>query len=183
MRCLLAAYVGGDPAELRFRYTEYGKPLLDAPSLSFNLAHSQDRALFAIANGIEIGVDVEVMDSSLADESVAEHFFTPQEVADLNSVGADDRTRAFLMCWTRKEAYIKARGEGLSLPLHEFAVTLREDEPPRLRWTAWSDVEPETWQLVDVSADEAGYVAAVAARAPSVDVERRDLGAIPTPDP
>jgi 4'-phosphopantetheinyl transferase len=181
LRCVLAGYFGRDPAALRFRYTQYGKPLLDDPRLSFNLSHSEDRALFAVAPGFEVGVDVEVMNSSLADEAVAERFFTRREVADLNAVSPGDRTRAFLTCWTRKEAYIKARGEGLSLPLHEFDVTLRPGEEPRLRWTAWSSSEPRTWRLVDVSAEEGGYVAAVAARSPSVGIRRCDFAAVATP--
>lgn len=183
LRCLLASYVGGSPGALRFRYTEYGKPQLDEAQVSFNLAHSQDRALFAVGPGFELGIDVEVMDSTLADESVAEHFFTPMEVADLNAVEADDRARAFLTCWTRKEAFIKARGEGLSLPLHDFAVTLLRSEEPRVRWTAWSETEPDTWRLVDLSADQAGYVAALAARSPSVVVAHRDFGDVATPSP
>jgi 4'-phosphopantetheinyl transferase len=181
LRCVLAGYVGGDPAALRFRYTQYGKPLLNDPRLSFNLSHSEDRALFAVAPGFEVGVDVEVMNSSLADEAVAERFFTSREVADLNAVSPGDRTRAFLTCWTRKEAYIKARGEGLSLPLHEFDVTLRPGDEPRLRWTAWSASEPSTWRLVDVSAVQCGYVAAVAARAAELRVNQYDFSSVATP--
>lgn len=181
LRCVLAGYVGGDPAALRFRYTKYGKPLLDDPGLSFNLSHSEDRALLAVAPGFEVGVDVEVMNSSLADEAVAERFFTRREVADLNAVSPGDRTSAFLTCWTRKEAYIKARGEGLSLPLHDFEVTLRPGEEPRLRWTAWSSSEPRTWRLVDVSAEDGGYVAAVAARSLSVGIRRCDFAAVANP--
>jgi 4'-phosphopantetheinyl transferase len=122
--------------------------------------------MFAIAPGFEVGIDVEVVASSLADEAVAEQFFTRREVADLRAVPDEARAWAFLTCWTRKEAYIKARGEGLSLPLHDFAVTLRPTDEPRLRWTAWSKAEPKAWRLIDVSEERLGYVAAVAARAP-----------------
>jgi 4'-phosphopantetheinyl transferase len=183
LRCVLAAYGGTDPKSLRFDYTPYGKPFLDDPRLSFNLAHSEDRALFVVAPGFDIGVDAEVMSSSLVDECVAERFFTPREVADLIAVSADDRARAFLTCWTRKEAYIKGRGEGLSLPLDEFDVTVRDGVAPRLRWTAWSRTEPKAWSLVDVSASDRSYIAAVAARSTPVRIERRDFETIATPAP
>ncbi len=181
LRFLLSAYLRVDPETIRFDYTPYGKPLLEDRSLSFNLAHSEDRALYVVAPGFEVGVDVEVVNPSLADERVAERFFTSREVADIDA--ADDRAHAFLTCWTRKEAYIKARGEGLSLPLHDFDVTLRDGVAPRLRWTAWSESEPCTWTLVDVSASDGDYVAAVAARRSTVRIERRDFSKVVTPVP
>ncbi len=183
LRFLLAAYRGTDPETISFRYTPYGKPRIDDRRISFNLAHSEDRALFVVAPGFDVGVDVEILNPSLADECVAERFFTSREVADLNAASADDRPRAFLTCWTRKEAYIKGRGEGLSLPLHEFDVTFRDGVAPQLRWTAWSATEPDTWSLVDVSASDCSYVAAVAARCTPVRVERRDFETITTPAP
>jgi 4'-phosphopantetheinyl transferase len=86
------------------------------------------------------------------DELVARHFFAPREVDDLLSLSAEDRSEAFLACWTRKEAYIKARGEGLSLPLQKFEVSLLPDQPVRLVHTAWSRAEASEWRLYDVSA-------------------------------
>src|SRR5438874_1805737 len=109
-----------------------GKPRLALPGPRFNVSHSGPVALYAFSWNGEVGVDVELDRPELARERIAERFFSPAEVATLRGLPAELQPHAFLTCWTRKEAYIKARGEGLSLPLDRFDVSLHPDEPAAL---------------------------------------------------
>jgi 4'-phosphopantetheinyl transferase len=178
LRALLADYTGTRPEAIAFEYGPYGKPRLrDGGAVTFNVSHSADRAVFAVTHGVEVGVDIEVLDAKHSDELVARQFFSRTEVEEYLSVPAESRQRAFLTCWTRKEAYIKARGEGLNLPLQDFDVTLVPGSTPELRRTAWSATEPAEWRLFDVSRE--GCVAALAVRAERARVEigEAELGA------
>lgn len=171
LRHLLAGYVGRVAGEIRFSYSPYGKPRLSGRNLiSFNVSHSADRAVFAIAPGVPVGVDIEVLDSKQSDELVARQFFSRREVGEFLALPAEARPRTFLTCWTRKEAYIKARGEGLSLPLQDFDVSLTPGVAPALRRTAWSATEPAEWLLFDLTAACPGCVAALAVQSDAADV-------------
>ena len=136
LRILLGDYFSAAPDSIEFLTTKYGKPyvrqLLDGQVLSFNVSHSHELALFAFTLEKRIGVDLEYRRQILDMESIAGHFFAKAEVTELMSLDESVRPRAFLNCWTRKEAYIKAIGEGLSHPLHTFEVTLKPGEPARL---------------------------------------------------
>ncbi|MHB8243493.1 MAG: 4'-phosphopantetheinyl transferase family protein [Solirubrobacteraceae bacterium] len=163
LRGLLAGYCGTEPHDLVFQYGEFDKPgLFDGPW--FNLSHSGSTALYAFSSAAEIGVDVELDDPDFANERIAERFFSPAEVSALRALPKEAQARAFLTCWTRKEAFIKARGDGLSLPLDSFDVTLSPDTPAELLRTAWSEEEPRQWCMEDLSDRRAGYIAAVALR-------------------
>lgn len=165
LRLILGRYLRVDGAALRFRTGAHGKPALDGPengALTFNLSHSHRLALIAVARGRAVGVDVEWMRADLADMRVAEQFFSAREVSVLRSLPERDRVQGFFNCWTRKEAYIKARGEGLSMPLHEFDVTLAPGEPVRLLATRADPPDAARWQLAALEPGE-GYAAAVAA--------------------
>lgn len=166
LRELLGRYLGARPDRLRFSYTSYGKPALEVgpgePTLNFNVSHSQGVALFAIARGREIGVDIEGIRPEFAGMEIAERFFSTEETAVLRSLPEEQRHEAFFTCWTRKEAYIKARGEGLSHPLDKFDVSLRPGEPAQLLRTRGDPHEITRWSLRELAADP-GYVAALAA--------------------
>lgn len=172
LRTLLARYTAAPAEELAFGYGELGKPWLDAGP-SFNLSHSGDVALYAFAAAGELGVDVELDDADFATDRIAERFFSPAEVSALRSLPPAAQPRAFLRCWTRKEAFVKARGDGLSLALDSFDVTLAPDEPAALLRTAWSRREPREWQIEDLSDPGGGYVAALAIRAYETCLVRR----------
>jgi 4'-phosphopantetheinyl transferase len=172
VRTVLARYLGRDPVSLAFRYGPYGRPEL--AELPFNVSHSGDLALVAVGLQPDIGVDIERLRPEPAEEQVAERFFSPNEVAALRSLPRADQPRAFLACWTRKEAFIKALGNGLSLALDSFDVTLRPGEEPALLRTAWSASEPRRWSLLDLSASFPGHVAALAVRRRDVRVLVRD---------
>jgi 4'-phosphopantetheinyl transferase len=165
LRLLLAPHAGCAPSALRFAHGEHGKPRLAGGEPAFNLSHSGPVALFALAATGELGIDVELPDRELADVRLAERFFSASEVAALMSLPRELRRTAFLHCWTRKEAFIKARGDGLSLALDSFDVTLMPGQPAALTRTAWSDAEHKQWGIMDLSDPKGRFIAAVARQA------------------
>jgi 4'-phosphopantetheinyl transferase len=165
LRTLLGHYLQRAPAELCFAYSQYGKPALvdrsNSESVGFNVSHSHDLALVAFARTSELGLDLEYIRHDFDLEEVAEHFFSHREVATLRALPSSVRTQSFFNCWTRKEAYIKARGEGLSHPLDKFDVTLAPGESAALLCTAGDAQEAGRWSLREL-APGAGYAAAIA---------------------
>lgn len=159
LRELAGAYLGVLPAELTFEYAEFGKPYLAYPDFHFNVSHAGDWAVMAFSRSREIGVDVEGTDRSFRVEALVGRFFSRMEIPTL--LAQPDRHRAFYLAWTRKEAVIKARGDGLSLPLDQFGVTIEEGESVRLLHTDWAEEDYLRWCLrsFTVAAD---YPAAVA---------------------
>jgi 4'-phosphopantetheinyl transferase len=164
VRNILGACLGTAPDGLEFSANEYGKPALASKfrdALSFNLSHSGDLVVIAIAQTREVGIDVELYAPDRADRGVAEHYFSPTEVARLCALPEGLRARAFFNCWTRKEAYIKARGMGLSIPLDSFDVSIAPGEPAALLRTL-EPADVEMWQLQNLELAD-GYIGAVAA--------------------
>ncbi|MEA2602377.1 MAG: 4-phosphopantetheinyl transferase [Acidobacteriota bacterium] len=136
LRTLLAAYLGLRPEAVRFAYGPRGKPFLapplDSRGLQFNLSNSDELALAGFVLGRELGVDVELLRQMNDCEEIAERFFSESERKVLRTIPFPIKQEAFFNCWTRKEAYLKAVGEGLAAPLDSFDVTLALDEPPRM---------------------------------------------------
>lgn len=163
LRSILARYLRRAPGEIRFTYSAYGKPALAVAEggLSFNVSHSNEVALYAFARGREVGVDVEFVREDCAGMEIAGRFFSAREVDALRRLPAALHTHAFFNCWTRKEAYIKARGEGLSHPLDKFAVSLAPGEPAALLSTERDPSEVSRWSLHELRPGP-GYVAALA---------------------
>jgi len=163
LRNLLAAYLGVNCAELRFSYGAQGKPFLlldDQAQINFNVSHSDGRAAFAFTRGRDLGVDLEYVKDDFDDELIANRFFSRAEVLALRTVPVALRKQAFFNCWTRKEAYIKARGEGLSMPLDQFDVSLRPDEPVALLNNQREEREVSRWAMQAIPAPEV-YVGAL----------------------
>jgi 4'-phosphopantetheinyl transferase len=136
LRILLGRYCSLDPQKIVFAYNEYGKPIFSqgdqqAP-LYFNLAHSHNTVSYAFTWINSVGIDVEYMRTDIEYEQLAQHYFSPAEIAQLQTVPATQKCQAFYAGWTRKEAYIKARGKGLSIALDSFDVTLQPDIPAKL---------------------------------------------------
>jgi len=165
LRMILSRYLDVVPSQVRFDYTAYGKPVLAPMSVqetvSFNVAHSDRLALYAVTRDRAIGVDIEQIRSGIDYEQIAEHFFSPTENVLLRSLPAELRSIAFFTCWTRKEAYIKAHGEGLSLPLDQFDVSFIPGEPARLVHTMGDSSKASRWSLHELHPGS-GYVAALA---------------------
>jgi len=145
LRQLLARYLHRPPSELQFAYESRGKPFLANPSagqpVNFNVAHSRNIALLAFSAGPSVGVDVEFIRTDIASEEIAVRYFAPQEVAELHALPPEQHPTAFFLGWTRKEAYVKALGDGLQIPLASFCVSLTPAQPAALesadshRWT------------------------------------------------
>jgi 4'-phosphopantetheinyl transferase len=169
LRRILSRYLEVAPEELVLRYGAQGKPMLaesrgDLP-LQFNLSHSQGLALLAIARGRPVGIDIEQIRPVVDAEQIVARFFSAPERAEFAQLPDGQRLEAFFRGWTRKEAYLKATGAGLSLPLDQFAVSLSPGEPPRLVDVAERPLEAGRWTLLDL-APGPGYLGAVAVKGP-----------------
>lgn len=160
LRVILAAYLETHPAMLRFTYNDQGKPSLaeaEPPfkaALRFNLSHSQGLGLLAVTFGQEVGVDVERLDREVDYANIARRFFAPSEVTEFFAFPPDERPRAFCTGWTRKEAYIKARGMGMAFALDGVEASLDPHAPARLSAPA------PGWSLHNLDPGE-GFVAAL----------------------
>jgi 4'-phosphopantetheinyl transferase len=176
-RLLLARYLGADPAALRYRHAAHGKPALDGPEaesgLRFNVSNSDDGLLVALTRGREIGVDLEPVHRVVDRDAVARRFFSAPENLVYDTIAEDQRDAAFFTCWTRKEAYIKAVGEGLSMPLDCFDVTLRPGEPARLLATRGDPAQVERWTLRELDPGP-GWLGAFAVEGPAFDLRLFD---------
>ncbi|MDQ1723764.1 MAG: 4-phosphopantetheinyl transferase [Frankiaceae bacterium] len=162
LRRLLGARLGCGAAEVEFAYGPAGKPSIPGTSLQFNASHSADVALFVVADGADaVGVDIELPRPGFGGVDIARRFFAPGEVARLLALPAQQRDDAFLRCWTRKEALLKAHGGGLSLPLHDFEVSLEPAQPASIVQLG-PTLAGRAWHLYDVSDCWPGSYAAVA---------------------
>lgn len=168
LRRILSDRCGAAASTLEFVVGSQGKPaLIGHPEVDFNLSHAGATAVAAITDGCSVGIDVEADNPGIVESGIAEQFFAPGEVDHLQSVPTELRDHAFLECWTRKEAYLKGKGGGLSLPLDEFEVSFGPDRPAALIRADGDPSDCETWSLVDLTADApGGFVAALAVHAP-----------------
>ncbi|NJO80136.1 MAG: 4'-phosphopantetheinyl transferase superfamily protein [Cyanobacteria bacterium RM1_2_2] len=165
LRVILSRYLHRLPQDLQFRYSPTGKPSLAHPSdspLCFNLSHSGQLALYAVAWHREVGIDVEHIRLERDCEHIAERFFAASEQADLNQLSPKLRHQGFFNGWTRKEAFLKATGQGLTIPLDQIVVSLLPKEPAQILHTVWNPAEVTRWSI---QALEVGneYAAAVVA--------------------
>jgi len=165
LRLLLAAYLGSSPDRVIFAAAENGKPRLH-PSLKsadllFNISHSDGVAIFAFTTSAKLGVDIERIRLDIGHIQLAEQFFSEYERAHLSQLSGMKLTDAFFRCWTRKEAYVKAKGCGLSIPLQQFDVSVIPGEPAALLATRPDAGEALRWTLHDLWAPP-GYAAALA---------------------
>ncbi len=170
LRTILGNYLGLEPGQLQFDYNSHGKPSLAASlstgregQLCFNLAHSQGLALYAVTYKREIGVDIEYIRPVPEAEQIVARLFSAQEKAQFLSLPLTHKQKAFFNGWTRKEAYLKARGNGLAHPLTEFDVSLAPGEPARLLSLKGSTQAAAAWSIHDLT-PAPGYVAALAVK-------------------
>lgn len=171
LRVILAGYLGCEPADVAFVQGPRGKPYLDAGGLHFNLSHSAKLALVGVS-ATEVGLDVEKVRRLDSLTEIARKHFSPSEFAALDALQGDARELAFYRCWTRKEAYIKALGEGLSMPLDVFDVSLCEE--PRFLAIRDGKEDAAKWSMLDVSPGPE-FVGAAAMRALGVGLQRYRL--------
>jgi 4'-phosphopantetheinyl transferase len=156
LRVILSAYVGLPRNEIIFTYGSRGKPELRRQegnkTIEFNLAHSAGTAIYAVTRDRAVGVDIESSRSDFPVDEVAKNFFSSSELAALQALPRKLRVEAFFKCWTRKEAFIKALGDGLSCPLADFDVSLVPGEPAQLLNVGWAPEETSRWCIKDIDA-------------------------------
>jgi 4'-phosphopantetheinyl transferase len=161
LRQILAGYVKMPPQEIAYSYTKFGKPFLtqkdQQEGIEFNLSHSGDIVLIAVTRSVPLGVDVEKIQPIPDMEQIAKKFFSPGEQEDLSRLSGPEKVTAYYKCWTRKEAVIKACGEGLSMPLDSFQVSLLPGKAARLV----HNPDARRWMLVDLLPGT-GYAGAAA---------------------
>ncbi|MGE4633775.1 MAG: 4'-phosphopantetheinyl transferase superfamily protein [Arenicellales bacterium] len=164
LRTVLGHYLSVPPATIGFNYGPHGKPSVQECTLEFNLSHAADWAYLAISKSAPVGIDVERLRVPARHGwlDLARRFFSASEVAELTAMPLDKQTEAFFACWTRKEAYIKLHGRGLSLPLAQFSVSTAPDSQATLRTSEWLPGDVSRTAMHDLSAPQ-GYRACVAA--------------------
>jgi 4'-phosphopantetheinyl transferase len=160
-----------------FKFGKHGKPTLTKPAVEipFNLCHTGNVALVGISGGGRVGIDAEALRPDVEIEALSGQLFAPPEAAEIRALPPDERVAAFFTCWCRKEAFVKALGSGLSMPLNRFQVSVKEGETVRLLWADGEDVN--NWSLFDIS--EPGTAAALIIEGPVKVLRRFDFVASP----
>ena len=152
LRSLIGKYLEINPAEISFQYNKFGKPgIAYNNSLQFNISHSKNIALFAFTKRFNIGIDVEFVNPNIEVKDIASNFFSTNEITNLLALPDKDQALGFFNCWTRKEAFIKAVGEGLSFPLDKFEVSLEPGKPAKLLATHWEPEAVSKWSIYSMS--------------------------------
>jgi 4'-phosphopantetheinyl transferase len=167
LRAMLAGYLSVAPVDLHFSYSKKDKPSLGGAhadsGVTFNVSHSGGIALYAFARRRDVGIDVEQIRRDFDVETIARRFFSADEQSQLADLPVAERVDAFFRCWTRKEAYVKATGDGLSIPLAQFDVSVGPGNIDALLATRVDSSEAKRWLLRDESAGP-GYAAALCVR-------------------
>lgn len=164
LRSLLGAYLRTAPGQIKFQFGHHGKPYVNHPSqIKFNISHSGDTILLGFIQKHPIGIDVEYTKRKVDVKKIAKLFFAEEEVTSLFNLDQAYHTQAFYNCWTRKEAFIKAVGSGLSFPLDQFVVSLDSTKEAALIDTKWDKKEKDKWMLNAIE-PEKDYIAAVSVK-------------------
>lgn len=180
-RLQLSRFLGGDPRRWPLVTNRHGRPELATPTvppIGFNVSHTPGLVACAVTGTMDVGVDVEFVQRRLTHD-IADRFFAPREVAALRALDEADQARVFFDYWTLKEAYIKARGMGLALPLAHFAFQLRPPAPPTIAFDPEIDDDPATWQFAQGWPTPDHRLAVAVRRRPGRDVEFRIDAVVP----
>lgn len=165
LRCLIAYYTGMAPEQVCFDYTSNGKPFLMNPTggnqLNFNLSHSGQLVVYVFTLNRRVGVDIEQLRFISEIEQIAVSNFSREEYLELLEVVESAQLKAFFNCWTRKEAFIKAIGDGISFPLDQFTVSLKPGEPAQILNVHGSKKEAASWSMFELPLVD-DYAAALA---------------------
>lgn len=168
LRVLLSKHCGVAPAALRIVYAPLGKPSLASAStptpLHFNVSHSEDVAVIAARRDAPLGVDVEAVRPLPDMMGIAARFFTAAETDTIAAAPPHQRALSFFLCWTRKEAFSKAHGDGLSFALDRYQVACRPGDPARILAIDGSAAAAAQWSVFDLEAPP-GFVSALVTRA------------------
>jgi 4'-phosphopantetheinyl transferase len=167
LRQALSEYLGTPAHEIRFSYGAKGKPAIAGSPLQFNVSHSEEMAVYAFALEMPLGIDVEHIRPLDDLEAIAHRFFSPGEWTAIEAMRPEKRIDAFFRCWTRKEAYIKATGDGLSYPLNKFDVSVTG--PAQMLSVEGDLSEASLWSMHDIALPE-GYFGALAFRGTGLEI-------------
>jgi len=156
LRIMIGDYLSADPCQLQFSYSAYGKPTLGDSPLHFNLSHSNDVTLYAFTRNRDIGIDVEKIRTDLNTQEITERFFTPKENGFINALPNDKRYEAFFSFWTRKEAYIKGKGQGMSISLDSFDVSgiSRNSSSETLNGWSLTELNPASGYIANLAVED-----------------------------
>ncbi len=178
LRLILEHHTQVAASQLCFAKNAYGKPYISnnvsnnisnndgnkvATFPQFNISHSEQRALIAVSKHVDIGVDIEFAKPYIQTTKLAKHYFSNDETQAIQSLRSDEQQAAFFTCWSRKEAFIKAMGLGLSMPLSDFSVSVEPTKPAQLLRVNYQNEHPSNWCLHHIEVPS-GYFAAVALR-------------------
>jgi 4'-phosphopantetheinyl transferase len=170
LRQALSARLGVRPVAVELVYGKRGKPMLASryasSDLRFNLSHSEDMAIYAFSVGREIGIDVEAVRTVPDADAIAARYFSPREYRAYLNLNLRDKAQGFFNCWTRKEAFIKALGDGFYHPLDRFDVSLAPGEPAKILRVEEASGDHCGWRIENLS-PAPGFVAAVVVEDPS----------------
>lgn len=168
LRRILGQVLKRDPAGLEFAYTEHDKPVLEITRrglpVCFNVTHSHEQTLIALSLGHVLGIDIELVRPDVQFRQLAKRFFSAQEARELETYTEAGLPRAFFACWTRKEAFVKALGDGIAFGLNEFSVSVNPFDNAVALTTHWDPDEAGKWSLVNIPVG-ADYIAALAVAA------------------
>ena len=172
LRMLLAGYLNCEISAIEFAYKTHGKPALKKPrtELTFNLSHSHDLALYGFGVARAIGIDVERERKDLSELAIAKRFFSQDEIEKIAKLFGENRRKAFFSCWTRKEAYLKACGVGISGGLKSFSVSCGHDEEVKL--IKGNGIE--NWEVVALT-PASRYAAAICFEGKGIEINCRCL--------
>lgn len=169
LRILLAKYLCLEPQDVEISYWKNGKPQCPT-NIEFNLSNSGDWAVIGITLNELLGVDIELSERTIEFEKIGRRFFSPMEYSELLNSKEETIHTCFYNCWTRKEAFIKALGDGLSFPLDQFAVTCKPGVKPELIETLWDHSERYQWSLWGFKIGH-NYIGAIASRSKPKSIE------------
>jgi 4'-phosphopantetheinyl transferase len=147
LRIFISKYIAIEPCKIKFTYNKYGKPQLDKSPLKFNISHSQNKVIYSFNTENDIGVDIEVINKKIEINKLVNRFFSVSEAETINALDPKIAHNYFFRCWTRKEAFIKAHGQGLSLPLDQFQVSILQDRDVAIKNVSWDPESLHSWKL------------------------------------
>lgn len=180
LRRLLGYYLDRSATSITFKYNEQSKPFINSETdLQFNISHSGTMILMGFVKNYDIGVDIEYNKQPIEIPQIARSFFSLREAEELLSLPDNEQQSAFYNCWTRKEAFIKAKGGGLSIPLDQFEVSLLPDEEPVLKVIRWDQDDVPNWRVRGFKIGK-DYTGAAMVRNPSLEYKFLDGGSIKT---
>lgn len=183
VRDVLSRYAGISPAEWQFTANRYGRPEIASPAAyaawRFNLSHTDGLIVLAVSRDVELGVDVENVERRWSGVALAERYFAPTEVAELLAQPEAAHRETFFAYWTLKEAYIKARGMGLAIPLAQFSYSLSDPERPTISFDAALGDDPQAWQFLQLRPTPRHRVALAIQRSPAMPVMVRTRRIVP----